>query len=165
MDEGISNNRDRQAALLMFKKIKRWRVRDWVLVNLAITIVLGFCFLRISSPPPAISSETYDRIEMGMAWQDVHGIVRAMPGGYGAIFDPRQVKHNVSTKPALRYDRWWSADGILDVGYDADGMVCEKKLTLSDIDPPTHPERWTWSKRQRNRQIPGSKLSIFFIHF
>jgi hypothetical protein len=165
MDENQSDGRDRRTAFAVVRAIKRWRLRDWLLVNLLLALALGFWYLRISSPPPAISTQTYEQIEMGMTWREVHDIVRAMPGGYGSVWNPHDEIHAISTEPAARFDEWWSADGILTIGYDADGRVCEKKIIQANYPEPSHPEHWSWWKRQMHRQIPGSQKQFFFSPF
>jgi hypothetical protein len=163
MDEMQNQVRDRRTAFAVVRAIKRWRIRDWLIVNLLLALALGFWYLRISSPPPAISIETYEQIEMGMTWRDVHGIVKAMPGGYGAVWYPSQEIREASVQRPIRFDEWWSGDGILTVGYDPDGLVCEKKISQDNFRQPSHPENWSWWKRQVNRQVPEKHRIYFFI--
>jgi hypothetical protein len=146
-------------------RVRRWRIRDFVIYNLILLIVAGFVYLRLTSPPPAISPETYDQVQIGMTWQEVHDIVRACPGGYGAVFNPH--KWNSEKQPeqvAIRSDTWSSGDGVLTVGYDADGRVCEKSLGINEYRELSHPERWPWWKRQLHRRIPGEG-AIFYSPF
>jgi hypothetical protein len=165
MDEIQSPGHDHRTAFAVVRAIKRWRLRDWLLVNLLLALALGFWYLRVSSPPPAISIETYERIEMGMTWREVHDVVRAMPGGYGAVMNPDYHQQAASDHAPVRFDYWGSGDGILTVGYDEEGRVCNKSIMYPDPEELSHPENWSWWKRQRNRRIPDSRSSIFYTHF
>src|ERR671913_283071 len=93
-------------AFAFVRAVRRWRVRDWVAFNLCLLAAGVITYLHLSSPPPAISTETYRRIEMGMTWREVHAVVRAMPGGYGLTLIPDHQERHRSGRAAVRFDSW-----------------------------------------------------------
>jgi hypothetical protein len=146
------------------RAVRRWRWWQWALFNLGLLTVVFAAYLHFSSPPPAISVESYERIRIGMTWREVHDIVRARPGGYGLYWAGRPPIESGNGKP-VREDRWGAAYGVLEVGYDADGRVCRKVLyhPLSEVVP--HPENWPWWRRLTNRSVPDASPAIVFSPF
>jgi hypothetical protein len=142
------------------RAIRRWRWWEWAVFNLALVAVVAVGYLHISSPPPAISVESYDRITMGMTWREVHDVVRAKPGGYGQYWGSDIHLADGTGEPA-RWDRWGAPYGLLEVGYDADGRVCRKWLWHSGRGDEPHPETWPWWRRQLERTIPGEPSAAF----
>jgi hypothetical protein len=148
----------------MVRALKRRRARDWILFNALLFTVVVFGYLRLTSPPPAISPETYERIALGMTADEVHDIVRARPGGYGLTWNPHRKMEQKSDRPEIREDRWGSPDGLLAVGYDVDCRVCRKSLSYSANEPQSHPEHWSWWKRLWNRTIPESGPMVIYTN-
>jgi len=166
MDEKLAGQPSSLGGAFAFvRAVRWWRVRDWVVFNLCLLAAAVVTYLHLSSPAPAISTETYHRIEMGMTWREVHAIVRAMPGGYGLTLNPDHQESQTSGRVPVRFDSWGSGDGVLQVGYDADGRVCEKSIMQPDPDVSDHPECWSWWKRQRNRRIPDPGPAVAWTHF
>lgn len=152
-------------AFAFARAVRRRRIRDSVVFNLCLFAAGVIAYLHFSSPPPAISTETYQQIQMGMTWRQVHEVVRAMPGGYGPTLNPDYQDRRTSDRAAVRFDSWGSRDGVLRVGYDADGRVCEKSIMQPEPGVADHPELWSWWKRQRNRRVPDPAPAVAWTHF
>jgi hypothetical protein len=146
------------------RAVRPWRWWEWALFNLGILTAVLVGYLHISSPPPAISVESYDRIQMGMNWREVHDIVRAKPGGYGLYWGSDN-HSEVGTRDPVRWDKWGAHYGVLEVGYDADGLVCRKVLWHAPIRNVPHPETWSWWVRQAERTVPTAETPIVFSPF
>lgn len=121
-------------------------------------------YLGLTSPPPSISVESYERIAEGSTEGEVHRIVGARPGGYGTCVDPHAclVSEWAETE---RYVRWGNRFGILSVGFGRDGRVSSKRLEYNLNETPERPELWSWWRRQMNRSTPTPEPMFMFFSF
>ncbi|MDB5306219.1 MAG: hypothetical protein JWO38_421 [Gemmataceae bacterium] len=110
-------------------------------------------YLCRAAPPPALSQATYDRIHPGMTAQEVERVVGTRPGGYDWFLAPGEHLQEVWGTP-VRAAGWGNRDGILTVGYDAEGRVCLKALEYHPAAAPEPPARGNWWARLRNRSVP-----------
>jgi hypothetical protein len=144
--------------------VRRWRARDWLAFNGCLAAAAAIGYLHFTSPPPDVSSEAYDRIALGMTWREVHGVVGARTGGYGPYWGPGRVL-SAEVGTAVRWDWWGSPDGILGVGYDADGRACAKRLEHHPDRPASHPAEWPWWRRLWDRTLPAAEPSAIYSPF
>ncbi|MCE9568113.1 MAG: hypothetical protein K8U57_39425 [Planctomycetes bacterium] len=132
---------------------RRWRGRDWFLAAIPVLLAFGVAYLHFSSPPPAISLDTYKQITLGMTQTDVEQVVLARPGGYGAFWGPGETLREGEVEPAW-WVRWGSGYGLLYVGFGTDGRVCAKRLEYHLHATPSHPEKWSVWRRLVERSVP-----------
>ncbi|HWG41805.1 MAG TPA: hypothetical protein VN688_03395 [Gemmataceae bacterium] len=146
------------------RRLKRRRLRDGVLFAVPVLATLTIGYLHFTSPPPAISRGSYERITVGMSERDVEKIIRARPGGYKTFCGPGEsLKHEWGE--AGWWSRWGNGYGILAVGYDTDGRVCAKRLEYHPRLTPEQPEQWSWWRRLVNRSVPKREPNIIYISF
>jgi hypothetical protein len=164
MDEKrMATGVERQAFALV-RRLRRRRLRDWLLLAVPVLAALTIAYLHLTSPPPAISRQSYERIIVGMSEREVKEIIRARPGGYERFWGPGEsLKHEWNE--AGRWIRWGNRYGILAVGYDADGRVCAKRLEYHPRLTPEQPELWPWWRRLVNRSVPEREPHVIYISF
>jgi hypothetical protein len=139
-------------------------MRDWALAAAPVLAAFGVAYLHFTSPPPAISLASYERIAPGMTEAEVEQVIRARPGGYGPFWGPGETARWQSGA-AARSVSWGSPDGILSVGYDAGGRVCGKWLEYDPQAEPSHPERWPVWRRLVERSVPSRQPTAIYSPF
>lgn len=152
----------------LVRAVRRLRRRDWLALNLVQVVLIALYLLNRTSPPPAISPETYERITIGMTERDVGRIVRARTGWYGSAFveyawEDRTDKRFEEWGEPRRFDVWADRYGELRVGYDGQGRVCSKRLHHDRYRLPDHPEDWSWWKRLRHRAWPSDHPPAYIM--
>jgi hypothetical protein len=154
------------------RQLQRSRVRVGVFIVAVTLAAAAVGYLHLTSPPPAISAETFDRITLGMSEREVDRMVHARPGfyaGYRGYFYALWYEHPVLAKstvggPGARTAEWGSRDGLLTVYFDDAGRVCGKRLVrLPDLEP-SRPAEWSWWRRLGRREWPDPAPTelIFF---
>jgi hypothetical protein len=164
MDRKPNPVRNVRAALAFVRWVRRWRRRDWIFYNLGLAVAVTIGYLHVTSPPPAVSVESYDRIELGMTAAEVHRIVRARPGGYGYFWAPGE-SLSAGDGPVEHHDEWGCGYGVLEVGYDASGRVSRKGLDYLPRETAPHPETWPWWRRLYDRSVPAAKTPRIYSPF
>ena len=141
--------------------MKQRRLRDWVIYSPLLAASVVLLFLCLTDPPPAISKATYDRIQMGMTERAVWDVVGTRPGGYDLFLAPGELVSQLRGA-STHGNEWGNRDGLLSVGYDADGRVCAKGLEYHpSATPSTYPVGW-WG-RLRSRSVP--LRYTYAVHF
>jgi hypothetical protein len=125
---------------------------------------LGVAYLHFTSPPPAISLDTYEQITLGMTQAQVEQLVLARPGGYGPFWGPGETLREGTAEPA-RWVQWGSSDGLLSVGFGEAGQSCAKRLEYHPQATPSHPERWSAWRRLVVRSVPTTEPSAIYSPF
>jgi hypothetical protein len=164
-EHAADDHRDRDAGFTVTRRTVRRRLPVWLLLAVSIALVVGFIYLQRTSPPPVLSTESYERIELGMSESAVRGVVRATPGGYGPAMNPHYQRHEGTGQAAVRFEVWSSPDGYLRIGYDDQHRVCYKWAMLTNEGKTSQDDPWYFWKRQLKRQVPDSKPGWVFTIF
>jgi hypothetical protein len=124
-------------------------------------------YLMTTSPPPALSPETFDQITAGKSREEVHAIVRAKPGYYDCfLINPSDNLLEEGQKEGIvEWEAWGDSYGILKVGYDQHHRVLYKKVWGQTERPPNHPEQWSWIRRLAQRKVPDSGPVVMWTVF
>ena len=148
----------------LFRRLKRWRKRDFIFYWGPLLAVCFVTYLRLTAPRPSISRDIYERVAAGMTEREVERIVGTRPGGY-EMFSGSGKQLSREWADPERVAHWGNRYGILSVGYSLDRRVCSKQLEYHPYSVPEHPELWPWWKRLVNRSIPEREPARFYISF
>lgn len=164
MEENTTPTQVESSAFAPGRRLRPRRGRHPVFLALSLVATGSLLYFGLTSPPPSISVESYERIAEGLTEGEVHRIVGARPGGYGTSVDPHTclVAEWAETE---RHVRWGNRFGILSVGFGRDGRVSSKRLEYNPNATPEWPELWSWWRRQMNRSTPTPEPSFVFISY
>jgi hypothetical protein len=115
----------------------------------AIVFVATACAIAFFTPfdkPTSITLDAYQKIEVGMTWQQVHGILGGPPR-----CEARSLMHGTRNSsgwgpPPVWPDQWIAPGITISVTFDPSGRVSHKSFERNNF-PPT-PSRWEKMRSQ-----------------